>query len=55
MVIRTVAGSVAFTWLANMVVLFSECRPIHLAWQVLPNTPRCAKAASSLSHLLFQN
>ncbi|KAH8600955.1 hypothetical protein B0O99DRAFT_294855 [Bisporella sp. PMI_857] len=33
----------ALTFIACMLTYFLECRPLSLAWQVLPNTPDCAK------------
>ena len=35
------------TWLASIFVIFLGCDPLTLYWQVLPDTPQCARGAVS--------
>lgn len=46
MAINAAGGILGATWLACMLTFFLECRPIHLYWQVVPNTPHCAVSLS---------
>ncbi|KAH7142934.1 hypothetical protein B0J13DRAFT_444982 [Dactylonectria estremocensis] len=36
------------TWVAVIVIIFSECHPFHLYWQVVPDPGSCAKAQLEL-------
>jgi hypothetical protein len=42
LMIKVTGGVLAATWLGCMLTIFCECRPIYLAWQVLPKAPQCA-------------
>lgn len=40
--LKTTAGTLALTWVICMLAFLEECQPLSSAWQVLPETPKCA-------------